>query len=235
MFPADSEKTLGSISPLEDLQFTQLRMRMVRNQLKERDVNDPRVLAVMLRAPRHRFVPSDLAASAYEDCPLPLMLGQTISQPYIVGHMTQALDLHGVERILEIGTGSGYQAAVLSELASEVYTIEILPELAAQARLTLDELQYQNIHIRCGDGYSGWPDAAPFDRIIVTAAPNHVPQPLIDQLSVGGRMVIPVGCSDQELVVLEKTAAGLTRRSTIPVRFVPMTGQGVRRKVTGSA
>ncbi|MGD0307939.1 MAG: protein-L-isoaspartate(D-aspartate) O-methyltransferase [Acidobacteriota bacterium] len=234
MFPAGSEKTQGSISPVEDLHFAQVRMRMVRNQLAERDVNDPRVLAAMLKVPRHRFVPIDLAASAYEDCPLPLMLGQTISQPYIVGHMTQALDLHGTERVLEIGTGSGYQAAVLADLASQVYTIEILPELAAQARLTLDELHYQNIHIRCGDGYSGWPDAAPFDRIIVTAAPDHVPQPLIDQLSIGGRLVIPVGRSDQELVVLEKTAAGLTRRSTIAVRFVPMTGRALARRVTGS-
>jgi protein-L-isoaspartate(D-aspartate) O-methyltransferase len=230
-----SENKPGSISPLEDLHFAQLRMRMVRTQIEERDVNDPRVLAVMLKVPRHRFVPIDLAGSAYEDCPLPLMLGQTISQPYIVGHMTQALDLHGVERVLEIGTGSGYQAAVLSDLASEVYTIEILPELAAQARLTLDELQYKNIRIRCGDGYSGWLDAAPFDRVIVTAAPDHVPQPLIDQLSVGGRLVIPVGRSDQNLVVLEKTGAGLTRRSTMPVRFVPMTGQAAGRKVTGSA
>jgi protein-L-isoaspartate(D-aspartate) O-methyltransferase len=234
MFHAGSEKTQGSISPLEDLQFTQLRMRMVRSQLEERDVKDPHVLAVMLRVPRHRFVPIDLAASAYEDCPLPLILGQTISQPYIVGHMTQALDLHGAERVLEIGTGSGYQAAVLADLASEIYTIEILPELAAQARLTLDDLKYQNIRIRCGDGYSGWLDAAPFDRIIVTAAPDHVPQPLIDQLSVGGRLVIPVGRSDQELVVLEKTAAGLTRRSTIPVRFVPMTGQAVGSRVRGN-
>jgi protein-L-isoaspartate(D-aspartate) O-methyltransferase len=122
----------------------------------------------------------------------------------------------------------------LADLASQVYTIEILPELAAQARLTLDELHYQNIHIRCGDGYSGWPDAAPFDRIIVTAAPDHVPQPLIDQLSIGGRLVIPVGRSDQELVVLEKTAAGLTRRSTIAVRFVPMTGRALARRMTGS-
>jgi len=165
-------------------------MQMVRAQIEDRDVKDPRVLAVMLKVPRHRFVPIDLTASAYEDCPLPLMLGQTISQPYIVGHMTQALDLHGVERVLEIGTGSGYQAAVLSDLASEVYSIEILPELAARARLTLDELQYKNIRIRCGDGYTGWLDAAPFDRIIVTAAPDHIPQPLIDQLSAGGRLVI---------------------------------------------
>lgn len=210
-------------------------MQMVRAQIEDRDVKDPRVLAVMLKVPRHRFVPIDLTASAYEDCPLPLMLGQTISQPYIVGHMTQALDLHGVERVLEIGTGSGYQAAVLSDLASEVYSIEILPELAARARLTLDELQYKNIRIRCGDGYTGWLDAAPFDRIIVTAAPDHIPQPLIDQLSAGGRLVIPVGRSDQELVVLEKTGTGLTRRSTIPVRFVPMTGQAAGRKGSGSS
>jgi protein-L-isoaspartate(D-aspartate) O-methyltransferase len=154
-----------------------------------------------------------------------LRMGQTISQPYIVGYMTQALDLKGTERVLEIGTGSGYQAAVLAEIVPEVYTIEILPELSEQAGSTLARLGYRNIHFRIGDGYAGWPEHAPYDRIIVTAAPEKVPQPLIDQLKIGGRMIIPIGRIDQELAVLDKDSTGITRRSTIPVRFVPMTGK----------
>ncbi len=197
---------------------------MVQVQLEGRDIKDPRVLAAMRKVPRHRFVPGDLADSAYADTPLPLTLGQTISQPYIVGYMTQVLQLTGSERVLEIGTGSGYQAAVLAEIVAEVYTIEILCELADQARTLLSSLGYKNIQVRCGDGYMGWPDADPFDRIIVTAAPNHIPQPLIDQLKPGGKMIIPVGQMDQDLVLLEKNEDGVSRRSTIPVRFVPMTG-----------
>ncbi len=185
----------------------------------------------MRKVPRHRFVPSSLADSAYDDNPLPLMLGQTISQPYIVAYMTQALRLRGGERVLEIGTGSGYQAAVLAELVPEVYTIEILPELEALARSTLHSLGYR-IMIRIRDGYLGWPDAAPFDRIIVTAAPDHIPPPLIDQLKPGGFMIIPVGSVEQDLILVEKNEQGISRRSTIPVRFVPMTGraQGSRRE-----
>ncbi len=200
------------------------RERMIRDQLRARDVKDPRVLDAMLKVPRHRFVPDEMAGSAYQDTPLPIMLGQTISQPYIVGYMTQTLDLHGRERVLEVGTGSGYQAAILAELANEVYTIEILPELAALAQSTLTSLGYENVHTRCADGYSGWLEASPFDRIIVTAAPDHIPQPLIEQMAVGGRMVIPVGRSDQQLVVLEKGESGVAHYLSIPVRFVPMTG-----------
>ncbi len=228
MLPSRSEESQKDVATEREQQFLQLRERMVHEQLQARDVKDERVLAAMRKVPRHRFVPRDLADSAYEDNPLSLMLGQTISQPYIVGYMTQALNLRGGERVLEIGTGSGYQAAVLAELVSEVYTMEILPELAAQAQSTLDTLGYKNIRIRCGDGYLGWPEAAPFDRIIVTAAPDHIPQPLIDQLKPGGRMIIPVGSRDQDLVLLEKNEQGVSIRSTIPVRFVPMTGQAQR-------
>lgn len=205
--------------------FLRLREQMVRDQLQARDVKDPRVLAAMRKVPRHRFVTPEVLDSAYDDCALPLMLGQTISQPYIVGYMTQALVLRGNERVLEIGTGSGYQAAVLAELAAEVCTIEILPELARRAEATLDQLGYKNVRIRTGDGYQGWPEFAPFDCVIVTAAPDHVPQPLIDQLSPGGRMIIPVGRYEQDLILIEKGEKGITRRSTIPVRFVPMTGK----------
>jgi protein-L-isoaspartate(D-aspartate) O-methyltransferase len=220
-----------AVSPEFEERLLQLRLRMVREQLEARDVTDPGVLAAMRTVPRHRFVPPELIDAAYEDGPLPLMLGQTISQPYIVGYMTQALALTGKEHVLEIGTGSGYQAAVLAELAAEVYSIEILPELAALARRTLDALGYQKIHTRCGDGYIGWPEAAPFDCIIVTAAPDHIPEPLVDQLKVGGKMIIPVGRGDQELVLVEKAESGVSRRSTIPVRFVPMTGRADKKKL----
>jgi len=223
-------EALQAGSESTEQQYAKLRESMVREQLQARDVKDARVLAAMRKVPRHKFVPKNLADSAYEDYPLPLTLGQTISQPYIVGYMTQALQLRGGERVLEIGTGSGYQAAILAELAAEVYTIEILPELASQARSTLDALGYKNIRIRSGDGYAGWPEAAPFDRIIVTAAPDHIPQPLIDQLKPGGKMIIPVGSVTQELVLVEKNERGISRRSTIPVIFVPMTGQAQRKK-----
>lgn len=203
---------------------------MVRDQLQGRDIKDPRVLTAMAKVPRHRFVPSELADFAYDDNPLPIILGQTISQPYIVGYMTEALQLRGDERVLEIGTGSGYQAAVLAELVHEVYTIEILPELANQAQSTLGSMGYKNIHVRCADGYMGWPEASPFDRIIVTAAPDHVPQPLVDQLKPGGRMILPVGRQEQELVLIEKNDRGYSRRSTMLVRFVPLTGPAAARK-----
>jgi protein-L-isoaspartate(D-aspartate) O-methyltransferase len=225
MPPSRSEEPQNAAPATAGQEFSQARERMVREQLQNRDVKDRAVLDAMRRVPRHRFVPANLVDAAYEDSPLPLMLGQTISQPYIVGYMTQALQLKGTERVLEIGTGSGYQAAVLAELVSEVFTIEILPELAAQARTTLDGLGYKNIRIRSGDGYLGWPENAPFDRIIVTAAPDHVPQPLVDQLKAGGKMIIPVGRMEQDLVLIEKSEQGVSRRSTIPVRFVPMTGR----------
>ncbi len=220
-----SENEQQKAADAESAEFARLREQMVREQLKARDVKDPRVLAAMLRVPRHAFVPRNIIGAAYEDSALPLMLGQTISQPYIVGYMTQALDLKGTERVLEIGTGSGYQAAVLAEMAAEVYTIEIIPELTNRAVEILGRQGYKNIHFKTGDGYAGWSEYAPFDAVIVTAAPDHVPQPLIDQLKVGGRMIIPVGRFEQDLLLVVKGPEGVTRRSTIPVRFVPMTGR----------
>ena len=201
------------------------RASMVRQQLEPRGIHTEPVLAAMGRVPRHLFVPRAQRSLAYEDRPLGIGHGQTISQPYIVAFMTEALQLDGDEKVLEIGTGSGYQAAVLGELAAEVFTIEIVAPLAARAEKTLAELGYQNVHVRAGDGYRGWPEHAPFDAIIVTAAPDHVPQPLINQLKVGGRLILPVGDWLQELVVIDKTSSGTTRRSVLPVRFVPMTGE----------
>lgn len=220
----------GSAAGQAEERFQKMRERMVRDQLQGRDIQDHRVLEAMRKVPRHRFVPRDLADSAYTDNALPLMLGQTISQPYIVAYMTQALNLVGNERVLEIGTGSGYQAAILAELAAEVYSIEILPELAQRAESILEEEGYRNITIRAGDGYHGWPEFAPFDRIIVTAAPDHIPQPLVDQLKLGGTMIIPVGRGDQELMLLRKGKSGISSRTTIPVRFVPMTGEAQKKQ-----
>lgn len=205
------------------------RMAMVAKQLAAHDITDERVLAAMRKVPREAFVPEQLAAMAYDDRPLPIGLDQTISQPFIVGFMTQALALDGSEKVLEIGTGSGYQAAVLAECAREVFSIEIVEPLAVRARATLDSLGLERIHTRIGDGYRGWPEAAPFDAIIVTAAPEHVPEPLIDQLALGGRLVIPVGRGDQELLLLERTSDGISQRSILSVRFVPMTGEAERR------
>lgn len=208
--------------------FDAARRAMVGEQLAARGIRDARVLAAMGKVPRHRFVSEEMARYAYRDTPLPIGNGQTISQPYIVAFMTQALALGGTEKVLEIGTGSGYQAAILGECAREVDSIEILEELALRAGNLLEELGYANVHVRAGDGHAGWPEAAPFDAILVTAAPDHVPQPLVDQLAVGGRMILPLGTSEQELVVIEKTTEGVTRRSLLPVRFVPMTGRAAR-------
>jgi protein-L-isoaspartate(D-aspartate) O-methyltransferase len=204
---------------------------MVEDQIaaRARDVRDPRVLDAMRTVPRHAFVPRELAADAYSDHPLPIGHGQTISQPYIVAFMTEQLHLRPTDRVLEIGTGSGYQAAVLSRLAAEVYTIEIVVPLATRATQDLTRLGYTNVFVRGGDGYAGWPEQAPFDAIIVTCAPEHVPQPLIDQLKEGGRMIIPVGAfGDQNLVLIVKREGQITRQSVLPVRFVPMTGPGAR-------
>ena len=202
------------------------RRRMVAEQLRGRDVKDPRVLAAIEKVPRHLLVPENVRAQAYEDHPLPIGHGQTISQPYIVGFMTQALQVEPGHRVLEIGTGSGYQAAVLGELAREVYTIEIVEPLAESARKSLEALGYTNVHVRAGNGYDGWPEKAPFDRIIVTAAPDDVPPALVEQLKVGGIMAIPVGGGMmQELRILKKTDRGLELLDTLPVRFVPMTGK----------
>ncbi len=198
------------------------RSAMVERQIRDRGIRDPRVLRAMNSVPRHLFVPEQFRSSAYEDHPLPIGYGQTISQPYIVALMTETLHLNGTEKALEIGTGSGYQAAVLSTLCAEVYSIEIIPTLAAEAKERLESLGYHNVHVSHGDGYKGWPEHAPFDVIIVTAAPPEVPAALIEQLKVGGRMVIPVGESVQELLFIEKTKAGTLQRKLMPVRFVPM-------------
>jgi protein-L-isoaspartate(D-aspartate) O-methyltransferase len=198
------------------------RERMVETQMANRDITDTRVLDAMRRVPRHRFVPDGLQAEAYHDNPLPIGEGQTISQPYIVAYMTQAIEPRPTDRVLEIGTGSGYQAAVLAELVKEVHTIELLPALGARAKSLLDDLGYKNIRTRVGDGYAGWPEAAPFDKIIVTAAPDQVPQSLVEQLGENGILIVPVGRGDQIMTVLRRTRDGLVRRETIPVRFVPM-------------
>ena len=198
---------------------------MIERDLRDRGIRDERVLHAMRTIPRQLFVPPEEAGHAYADRPLPIGEGQTISQPYIVAFMTEALALVGDEKVLEIGTGSGYQAAVLAECAREVWTIEIVEPLARQAGALLLELGYDNVRTRVGDGYRGWPEAAPFDAIVVTAAPDHVPQPLIDQLADGGRMIVPVGSWDQELILIERKGGEVRRRSVLPVRFVPMTGE----------
>jgi protein-L-isoaspartate(D-aspartate) O-methyltransferase len=225
-----SSEEKGPQDPAGSQELSRLRAEMVRVQLEGRDIRDARVLDAMLRVPRHEFVPEAPPRSAYGDTPLALALGQTISQPYIVAFMTQALGLEGDEKILEIGTGSGYQAAVLAEIVREVYTIEILPELQERALSVLGRLGYRNIRGRVGDGYLGWPEEAPFDGIIVTAAPREVPRPLLDQLKTGGRLVIPVGDLVQDLVVFEKGPGGISHRTLIPVRFVPMTGRAAGEK-----
>ena len=189
-----------------------------------------KVLKAIEEVPRHEFVPPNMEARAYEDNPLPIGEEQTISQPYIVALMTELLGLKGGERVLEIGTGSGYQAAVLAEIAGQVYTIEILEPLATSAKKRLAGMGYKNITVRCGDGYKGWKEHAPFDAIIVTAAPDHVPQPLVDQLKPGGKMVIPVGNFLQELKVLTKKSDGtVVEKNVLPVRFVPMTGEAQKK------
>jgi protein-L-isoaspartate(D-aspartate) O-methyltransferase len=208
-----------------DTAYRDARLRMVDRDITARGVQDSRVLEAMRRVPRHLFVPEALRSHAYEDRPLPIGLRQTISQPYIVALMTALADIGPGDRVLEIGTGSGYQAAVLSILADRVYSMEILEELSLRAQEALHETGHDNIEFRVGDGYRGWPEAAPFDAIVVTAAPPHVPQPLVEQLAQGGRLVIPVGTAYQELLVLEKTADGLVSQRSIPVRFVPMTGE----------
>jgi protein-L-isoaspartate(D-aspartate) O-methyltransferase len=201
------------------------RERMVREQLRDRGITDQRVLDAMRSVPRHRFVPEPQRPLAYNDYPLPIGYGQTISQPYIVAFMSQALEVTPEHTVLEIGTGSGYQAAILGRLARTVYTIEIVAPLAERAAATLKELGFGNVHVRAGNGYLGWPEHAPFDRIMVTAAPEEVPPELVKQLKEGGRMAIPVGVDSQELRILRRTASGLETLDTLPVRFVPMTGK----------
>ena len=209
--------------PMQTDPHADARARMVDQQIAARGVADARVLAAMRTVPRHRFVDPSQAANAYDDRPLPIGRGQTISQPYIVAYMTELLRLEPGAKVLEVGTGCGYQAAVLAEIAREVYTIEIVKSLADGAADLLPRLGYGKVHVRHGDGYGGWPDQAPFDGIVVAAAPDHVPPALVAQLAVGARLVIPVGDAHQEIRVITKTASGHREERLIPVRFVPLT------------
>ena len=223
---------LGHRSHSAPIDFANLREQMVTKQIAARGIRSATLLNAMRKVPRHLFVPEKERLLAYGDYPLPIGHQQTISQPYIVALMTDLLELDGSERVLEIGTGSGYQAAVLAEMAKEVYSIEIVKPLAKSAAKTLREMGYTKIHVRCGDGYRGWPEAAPFDAVIVTAAPDHVPQPLVDQLKDGGILVIPVGGQymGQNLKLIEKSANGTTTEDVLAVRFVPMTGEAQEDK-----
>jgi len=208
-----------------DPNFDHLRKLMIKNQLQSRGIRDDAVLEVMRSVERHNFVPENYRDRAYSDGPLPIGHGQTISQPYIVAFMTEQLQVSSQHKVLEIGTGSGYQAAILGELAKHVFTIEIIPELAEGAKNILNHLSYKNITVRAGDGYKGWPEEAPFERIMVTAAPAEIPQTLVDQLAPGGRMILPVGAQFlvQYLWVIEKDDQGtVTKEKILPVRFVPM-------------
>ena len=210
--------------------FAAQRQRMVEQQLKPRGIKDERVLAAMAKVPREEFIPAGARAGAYEDGALPIGYDQTISQPYIVAFMTEQLQPRANDRVLEIGSGSGYQAAILAEIVEDVYTIDIVEPLAKTAETTLQRLGYENVHVKVGDGYKGWPEEAPFDAVIVTCAPEKVPQPLIDQLKDGGHMVIPVGERfAQQLYLLEKKNGQLKESATLPVRFVPMLHEGQKK------
>jgi len=213
-----------AIPALEPNDYSRLREDMVRQQIMARGVEDPEVLEAMRKVPRHLFVPENYRAFSYRDHPLPIGQGQTISQPYVVAFMTEALDLKPSDRVLEIGTGSGYQAAVVAEIVKEVYTIEIIEELGKRARRTLEMLGYKNIRVKIGDGYKGWPEKGPFDAVIVTCAPERIPEALIEQLSDGGRMIVPVGRAGavQRLVRAVKKKGKLETKEVMPVRFVPM-------------
>lgn len=214
----------------EKINWDMERKRMVDTQIIARGVKDSLVLNAMNKVPRHEFVPESHKKYSYIDDPLPIGSEQTISQPYIVALMTELLKVdNNTSRVLEIGTGSGYQAAVLAEIVKEVYTIEIIPELAERAEKDLKRLGYKNVFVKCGDGYRGWKEHSPFDAIIITAAPPKIPEPLIEQLQIGGRMVLPLGDAYQELIVVIKTKDGYKTEENIPVRFVPMTGE-VREK-----
>jgi protein-L-isoaspartate(D-aspartate) O-methyltransferase len=210
---------------VSEAEYAARRARMVEMQLERRRIRDDRVLAALRTTPRHLFVPEYFRDMAYDDCPVPIGYNQTVSQPYIVAYMLQHLKLTGKEKVLEIGAGSGYQTALLSQLCRKVYALEIISELAAKAESTLGALEIRNVKIRCADGYLGWPAAATFDRIIVAAAPGQVPQNLLAQLREGGRMILPLGDFNQHLLLLHKSPAGkIFRRKLVPVKFVPMTG-----------
>jgi protein-L-isoaspartate(D-aspartate) O-methyltransferase len=203
----------------------ELRLEMVRRQIVGRGITDPVVVRAMGHVPRHRFVPEGLEAAAYGDQPLPIGHGQTISQPFIVAFMAEAAEVEPGDRVLEIGTGSGYGAAVLAEMGAEVYTVEIVPELAEQARRALTDAGYGRVRVRTGNGWRGWPEAGPYDAVVVTAAPDQLPAALVEQLATGGRMVIPVGVDRQWLHVLRKTRGGIVEEDSLPVRFVPMVAE----------
>ena len=210
-------------------EFAAERERMVKEQVAMRGVTDERVLRAMRKVPREQFVPEQIRGQSYSDGPLPIGYDQTISQPFVVAFMTEKLGLRPTDRVLEIGTGSGYQAAILAELAAKVYTIEIVEPLGKRAEETLQRLGYKNVQVKIGDGYQGWSEHAPFDAVIVTCAPDHVPQPLVEQIKEGGRIVIPVGpAGDQTLYLLEKKNGRLEQRNVLPVSFVPMTGEASR-------
>ena len=215
----------GSETTSTDERYAARRRRMVQRQLERRGIDDRRVLDAMAAVPRERFVEEADRDRAYRDGALRIGEGQTISQPWIVACMAMLLELEGHEKVLEVGTGSGYHAAVLSRIAREVYSIEIVETVASQASKRLSVLGYHNIEVRVGDGYQGWADQGPFDAILLPAAPPHIPKPLVNQLKVGGRMVVPVGGFFQDLLVITKTADGLEKRTVIPVRLVPMTGK----------
>ena len=217
--------SFGRAPVADEATLVRARERMVAEQIAARGVKDPLTLAALRRVPRHLFVPEASRAQAYDDHPLPIGHGQTISQPYIVAFMTEALGLQGGETVLEIGTGSGYQAAVLSLIAARVYTIEIVEPLAEESRRRLSALGYANAFVRAGDGYRGWPESGPFDAIIVTAAAPRIPETLKAQLKEGGRLIVPVGDDSQELVVVVRQGSRYDERRVLPVRFVPMTGQ----------
>lgn len=206
-------------------EYYQVQKNRLLKILESEGINDPAVLAAMQKVPRHAFVPESHRDESYVNHPLPIGEGQTISQPYIVAFMCQALDLKPEDKILEIGTGSGYHAAVMSQIVNEVYTIEIIESLGKGAEKILDSLNYENITVRIGDGYKGWEEQAPFDKIILTAAPPKIPNPLKEQLKVGGKLIAPVGVAWQSLILLEKRESGFNRKDLIPVAFVPMTGE----------
>jgi protein-L-isoaspartate(D-aspartate) O-methyltransferase len=212
----------------KDLFYFQ-RQQMIQTQLVSRDIRDSVVLEAMAGVPRHEFVPYQYRDESYADCPLSIGYSQTISQPYIVALMTQLAEVDSTSKVLEIGAGSGYQSAVLASIAGQVFSIEIVRSLCLRADSTLKRLAYNNIAVRCGDGYGGWPEEAPFDAVLVTAAPHQVPHPLVDQLKIGGRLVIPVGDQNQELLQIVKSDKGVITRNVIPVRFVPMTGEAEKR------
>jgi protein-L-isoaspartate(D-aspartate) O-methyltransferase len=217
--------------PVSTSEFVAERQKMVQEQLKPRGIHDERVLAAMAKVPREAFVPENMRSQSYADSALSIGHDQTISQPFIVAYMTEQLRLQPTDRVLEIGTGSGYQTAILAELVKDVYTIEIIEPLAKEASARLARLGYNNAHVKIGDGYQGWREVAPFDAIIVTCAPDKVPQPLTQQLKEGGRMIIPVGSGimDQQLYLLEKQNGELAQRAILPVRFVPMAGEAAKK------